>query len=136
MFGWAGKNKNPEFSCKKKSSYEVSIFLGSVGQSDREIFFERDLHYEIGKVQEIEKSKYSNAGWVPVRVSPMTLICGQSYIEKGWQISAINYPKTSTGKRNIDLFMKNLAIHLLKKFNQTRVTLVSPRRTVLYKNEG
>tara|TARA_R110000824_G_scaffold68951_3_gene177738 strand:- start:258 stop:668 length:411 start_codon:yes stop_codon:yes gene_type:complete len=136
MFGWLTGNKKQRVSCKSKGSYEVSIFLGCLGREDGELFFERDLLYVIGMFQEEQRSKYKDAGWIPVRVSPMTIVCGTSYMEKGWQVSAINYPRMSAHRRDIGSFMERLTIHLMKRFDQKRVTLVSPKKTVLYKNES
>jgi hypothetical protein len=136
MLNWLSRNKKQGISRKKKQSYEVSIFLGSLGSESKELFFERDLLYIIGLFQEEQRSKYSDSGWIPVRVSPMTIICGTSYMENGWQISAINYPRMAATTGEIESFMERLTIRLMEKFNQKRVTLVSPKGTVLYKDES
>ena len=142
MFWWLGKSmaasllSGEKFNYKKKPSYEVTIFMGSVDNSTKQEISEEDLCHEIALRQDLEKSKYSIAGWVPVRVSQMTILCGTSYKERGWQISAINYPRTATGKSKIDSFMKNLAKYLLEKFNQHIITLVLPKNTIMYENES
>ena len=142
MFWWLGKSMassllmGKKLNYKNKPSYEVSIFMGSIDNDSKLEIADDDLCHEISVMQEIEKSKYSVAGWVPVRMSQMTLLCGTSYKEKGWEISAINYPRTATGKNKIESFMKTLAKHLLKKFNQHRITLVLPKNTIMYENES
>ena len=111
---------------KKKSPYQVSLYLGSINEETKQAFSVEDLYYEIGKLQDSRK------GWTPVRVSDTTFVCGTKYLEKGWEISAINYPKLPSSSRGIDSFMKDLAVHLLETFKQTTITTVSPCKTIMY----
>jgi hypothetical protein len=116
---------------KKKSPYQVSLYLGSVNEETKEPFFIEDLYYEIGKLQDSRKKL------IPVRVADTTFVCGTKYIEAGWEISAINYPKIPSSPREIDSLMEDLAVHLLKTFKQKTITTISPRKTIMYqRNEG
>jgi len=116
---------------KKSTTYQVNLFLGSINEETKEPFFKRDLYWEIGLFQD------SQEGWVPVRVTPTTFVCGTKYIETGWEITVINYPRASAGTKSIDNFIKGLATHLLEVFKQDRITTTSPTKTVMYeRNES
>ena len=116
---------------KKNATYQVNLFLGSINEETKEPFFKRDLYWEIGLFQDSQKD------WTPVRVTPTTFVCGTKYIETGWEIAVINYPRVSSGTKQIDDFIKGLAIHLLENFKQKRITTTSPNKTIMYeRNES
>jgi len=116
---------------KKNKTYQVNLFLGSINEETKEAFFKRDLYWEIGLFQDSQKE------WTPVRVTPTTFVCGTKYIETGWEITVINYPRVSSGTKQIDDFIKGLAIHLLENFKQNRITTTSPNKTIMYeRNES
>ena len=122
---------NGTMRIKKNRTYQVNLFLGSINEETKEPFFKRDLYWEIGKFQDSQK------GWVPVRVTATTFVCGTHYIETGWEITVINYPRVSSGTKKIDDFIKGLAIHLLETFKQDRITTTSPNKTIMYeRNES
>lgn len=111
---------------KKNRTYEVRIYIGSINETTKRPFSEIALNNKIGAVQEA----FSHI--IPVRVSPTTFVSGDSYREGGWEIAAIKYPRIQTTKREINKFMKKLAIELLQEFKQHRVSMVMPNRIIMF----
>ena len=60
----------------------------------------------------------------------------EKYIEDGWEIAAINYPRAKTDPELIEEFMEILAEDLLVTFQQKRITLVTPRISIMYESEA
>ena len=73
---------------------------------------------------------------VPLRVTRTTFVCAPKYIEDGWEIAAINYPRAKTDPEIIEEFMETLAEDLLVTFQQKRITLVTPSISIMYESEA
>jgi len=104
--------------------YEVKLYLGceqnrlSDCKLDRKIP-KNILITEIGKFQE----NYEGTT-VPVRVTDTTFISDTDYLEDGWEISAINYPRTNHSHGDVLDFMLDLAEYLLQIFLQKRICVL------------
>ena len=115
---------------KTIDTYECRIYIGSIYEDTKAPFYERGLNKYIGEYQD------SFDGTVPVRVTKTAFVCGSKYLEDGWEIAAINYPRAGTDMEKINSFMEGLAKGLLEKFCQKRVTLVTPSTSVMYESEA
>ena len=100
--------------------YEVKLYLGSV-ESEVPIsdpVLKEWLVSSIGAFQEDYKGTT-----VPVRITDTTFV-SDSYVEDGWEVAAISYPRTNhTHKQTLD-FMLDLAEHLLGMFGQSRICVL------------
>tara|TARA_R100001377_G_scaffold73572_1_gene49602 strand:+ start:2068 stop:2472 length:405 start_codon:yes stop_codon:yes gene_type:complete len=110
---------------RSRSTYEVRVYLGSINEETLKSFSKKDLIKEIGLFQE----KYSQT--IPVRVTDTTFVSKTHYTEDGWEVAAINYPRVETESSKIDEFMKDLAVCLLDKFKQNRISIVMPDETLM-----
>ena len=108
--------------------YEVKLYLGSVdsvhdddNRISRLTWEKETLVASIGVFQEIYKGTT-----IPVRITNTTFV-SDGYVEDGWEIAAISYPRTNhTHKQTLD-FMLDLAEHLLERFGQNRVCVLDLR---------
>ena len=112
---------------KTKPFYESRLDVGSKANG-RVAFDQTDLQKYIRSFQ----SGYEEI--IPVRITPTTFVSGEDYIEDGWEISAINYPKIDTNSIDIEIFMKKLAQALLERFNQKRICLMDSSQIIMYEN--
>jgi|TARA_R110000796_G_scaffold34727_2_gene89442 hypothetical protein len=110
---------------RSRSTYEVRVYLGSINEDTLKEFSESELVHEIGIFQESCKQT------IPVRLTSTTFISKTHYMEEGWEIAAINYPRVETESSKIDVFMKDLAVYLLDKFKQNRISIVMPDETLM-----
>ena len=110
---------------RSRSTYEVRVYLGSINEDTSKEFSKSDLVREIGIFQE------SCEQTIPVRITNTTYVCNTNYTEEGWEIAAINYPRVETESSKIDVFMKDLAVYLLDKFKQNRISIVMPDETLM-----
>lgn len=72
---------------------------------------------------------------IPLRITKTRFVAGSVYQENGWEIAAINYPRTNATVQEIDDFMLILAKVLLNKFYQHRVSIVNPREIIMLTGE-
>lgn len=110
---------------RSRSTYEVRVYLGSINEDTLKEFSKSDLAHEIGIFQE------SCDQTIPVRLTDTTFISKTHYVEEGWEIAAINYPRVETESSKIDVFMKDLAVYLLDKFKQNRISIIMPDETLM-----
>lgn len=103
---------------KVRDYYEVRIYLGSVNSVTGENIYGFSLERVIGEIQE----EYGKI--IPVRITETAYISGTNYRERGWEISAINYPKLFVSMSDIKEFMLDLGNRLLKKFGQSRICVI------------
>ena len=109
---------------RSRSTYEVRIYLGSINEETKKEFLEKDLIREVGLYQDSHSQK------IPLRITRTIFVC-EDYSEGGWELAAINYPRTETESKNIDDFMMGLAGHLLEIFKQRRISIVMPQETLM-----
>ena len=115
---------------KTIDTYECRVYVGSIYEDTKVPFYERNLTKFISDYQD------SVDATVPLRVTKTAFVCGSSYLEDGWEIAAINYPRAGTNMEIIKEFMEGLAEGLLERFCQKRVTLVTPHVSVMYESEA
>ena len=114
--------------------YESKIYIGCINHAPMHTIPNvtisiPDLWNTIGKEQE----KYKMV--IPLRVSRTTFISGTRYKEDGFEIAAINYPRTSATIEEIDEFMLILGRRLLTEFWQHRVSIVNPKEIIMLTGE-
>lgn len=115
---------------RSRSTYEVRVYLGSINEDTSKEFSKSDLVREIGIFQE------SCEQTIPVRITNTTYVCNTNYTEEGWEIAAINYPRVETESSKIDIFMKDLAVCLLDKFKQNRISIIMPDETLMIERDS
>lgn len=111
-------------------TFECRLYLGSIYEDSKAFIYEPKLFEEIHRVQNSFKK------YVPLRVTKTTFVCAPKYIEDGWEIAAINYPRAKTDPEIIEEFMETLAEDLLATFQQKRITLVTPSVSIMYESEA
>ena len=110
---------------KVKSSYNIELYIGSVNEDTKKPFTKKELISEISKFQD----EYSIM--IPVCVSDVEFLCGTRYLEKGWKVSVINFPKINVKTKHLNIFMTNLARILLQVFKQNSICVVGSRKTIM-----
>ena len=110
---------------KVKSSYNIELYIGSVNEDTKKPFTKKELISEISKFQD----EYHIM--IPVRISDVEFLCGTRYLEKGWKVSIINFPKIETKPKHLNIFMTNLARILLQVFKQKRICVVGSKKTIM-----
>lgn len=107
-------------------SYECTIFMGSVRHgSEGTRFSKQDVIEEIKYVQAMNSNRK-----VVVRVSDTTFVF-LHYEEKGFKITAIQYPRFPQSEFVIKAFMRELADHLKGHFDQKSVS-ISDSKSITY----
>ena len=86
--------------------------MGSVNYSTEDVYSQDEIELYCGQVQE----EYEYV--IPLRITETTYISELTYQEKGWEITAIDYPKLRFTRKQIRNFMRHLAESLLDKFGQ------------------
>lgn len=101
------------------------MFIGSKEGYDGRIFAREEL---IEKVRQFQKQM----DMVSVRITPTTYLAGD-YVEDGWEIAAINYPRFP---KDPTAFMKNLAIYLISELKQNRISIMTANETFLFESDS
>ena len=104
--------------------YESSLYIGSFDNKTNSYFTEQDLYDCISKFQDLYETM------IPVRVSSTMYLCGVDYKEHGWKISVIDYPPVNADIDTINDFMIEMGKVLHEKFNQHKVSVVTPSSTL------
>jgi len=115
---------------KRRPYYECTIYIGSSMAITKETLTQQELELYCGK----EQHNYEFT--IPVRISPTTFLSGISYQERGWEISAIDYPKLSYNKRQIKAWMRHLAESLILKFQQHTICIIDKDGIIMLENEN
>ena len=115
---------------KTRPYYECSIFIGCINELTKKKFNQKKIERSIAKAQKL----YMRI--IPVRITPTTFISGTTYKEKGWEISAINYPRINAEDSEINSFMNFLAKTLLLEFGQKRISVINPEEITMYENSS
>ena len=118
-----------ELAMKRRPYYECSIYIGSIIDSTGESFTQKELELFCGKVQE----QYEFT--IPLRITTTTFVSDTTYQERGWEITAIDYPKLFYNKRQIKGWMRHLAESLLVKFQQHTICIVDKDGIIMLENE-
>ena len=98
---------------------------------DGEKFTREELIEAIGDYQKTIGQEQAMA----VRVTPTAYVY-QDYVEDGWEIGCINYPRFPKEHKQMHDFMLGLANNLLSRFQQNRMSVVSPTLTVLIESDN
>lgn len=114
---------------KREKTYEAKIYLGSKEAYKGKEFTLEDLTKFIGSFQ---KDKDKDA--CPLRIAECHYMF-EDYIEKGWEVVVINYPRFPKPESKLFEFMSDLAKALLMQFKQNRISLVTPTQTYMYSSE-
>lgn len=109
-------------------TFEVRLYIGSQAGYGGEVYGVERLR-ELIQVQQGTDER----AIIPVRISPTQFVAGE-YVEEGWEVAAINYPRRPKKFSEIYAFMEGLARHLMVTLNQKRVSLVTPETTVMLEN--
>ena len=115
---------------KTKETYEFRIYIGSLYEPNGVPFYEGKLSLEIGKFQD------SYNMMIPIRLTRTSFVCGLDYVENGWEIAIINYPRLKVKIEDLESFAEDLSEHLLDIFHQKRVTLITPTVSITYEEEN
>jgi len=111
-------------------TFECRLYIGSIYEDTKAPFYESKLIQEIHRVQDAFGKP------VPLRVTRTSFVCSPKYIEDGWEIAAISYPRAKTDPERIEEFMEMLAEDLLVTFQQKRITLITPAISIMYESEA
>ena len=104
--------------------YESSLYIGSFDNKTNLCFTEQDLSDCISKFQD------SYDTMIPVRISSTTYLSGTDYKEHGWKVSVIDYPPVNADIDTINDFMIAMGKTLHEKFNQHKISVVTPSSTL------
>lgn len=106
----------------KRADYaECRLYIGSVKGYNGPPFSEAQL---IRVVQDFQRGWEELNGYTHVvRFSKCMFVC-MSYIENGWELSVINYPRRPNKPFEIMKFVKELQEHLMIEFGQNRITVM------------
>ena len=118
----------------KEPYYESKIYMGCVKSRLLKPIYKREIREnEVRQVIGEQQESYHIV--IPLRITKTRFVAGSVYQENGWEIAAINYPRTNTTVQEIDDFMLILAKVLLNKFYQHRVSIVNPREIIMLTGE-
>lgn len=105
-------------------TYQAHIFIGAaIGYSANKYLY-KDLR---AAVQEFQIAQKDFCG---VTITDVEFVVGE-YVEEGYQISTINYPRFPKDPGFIRTFMISLGNHLLRKMEQNRLSVVFPDYTYM-----
>ena len=117
------------YKTKSVKCYESQIYIGNINETTRQAFTQEDIEKFIAQAQ--DEWEYI----IPVRVSETVFVAGSEYKEKGWEISAISYPRLNLEWTEISKFMNHLASLLLENFKQRRVSVVDNYHIVMLESD-
>ncbi len=105
-------------------TYEVKIFIGSCRGYSKDKFSLENL------VEAIQYYQYHCKEYCTVRTTPTEYIAAD-YRETGWEIAVINYPRFPKTEDFVWNWSVNLSQHLLKVFQQNRISIMDSDKTVI-----
>tara|TARA_R110000824_G_scaffold394219_1_gene593853 strand:- start:449 stop:829 length:381 start_codon:yes stop_codon:yes gene_type:complete len=115
---------------KTIGTYECRLYLGSIYEDTKVPFYENRLFKEIHRIQ----NDFGKP--LPLRVTKTVFVCSPKYVEDGWEIAAISYPRAKTNPEMIQEFMEAMAKDFLVTFQQKRITLITPSISIMYESEA
>ena len=110
---------------KSCQTHEVSLYIGNIRGYNGEPFTKDDV---IKAISEYQIAKGNEC--VSVRVTSTTFVV-KDYVERGFEVAAINYPRFPKKPVAIEQFMVGLANCLLITFQQNRISVVGAENTIL-----
>lgn len=111
-------------------TYEAKLYLGSKEAYNGREFSFKELTDFIGKFQ------HERELTCPLRITQCHFMF-EDYLEKGWEVAVINYPRFPKDTVQLKDFMCDLATDLLEHFNQNRISVVCPDLTHMFeRNEA
>ncbi len=116
---------------KTNDFYEARIYIGSREGYNGPKFTKNDLIKEIAAYQ----SEHGLEVCSPVRIAE-TCYLWSDYLEEGWEIGIINYPRMPKPDFRIKLFACNLAQFLVLKFKQNRISVVLPDEIIMFESDN
>jgi len=114
------------YSIKSNSHHEVRLYIGSREHYNGQRFGRDEL---IAAVTEFQRQNTLELAG-PLRFTP-TCYVWDDYIEDGWEIAIINYPRYPKPEAVLNSFMLRLADYLLYRFRQNRISVVFPNEIVM-----
>ena len=118
------------YTVKKNRNYEARIYIGSRARYNGPLFTFSELRAAISKYQHEGGLNACN----PVRITPTTYVW-DDYMEEGWEIAVIDYPRQSKSHIVLRDFTFNLAAYLLERFHQNRMSIVFPDEIVMLESD-
>jgi hypothetical protein len=115
------------FMINRVPSYNVSIYLGKRQQYDGPFFNLEDI---ILLIQKFLTQTVQNCCF---RIEKCVYVTGK-YVEEGFSINLINYPRFPKEFWEIEKMAKELAQYLLIELNQNRISIVTPVNTFMLEN--
>jgi len=113
---------------KIEKTFEVKLYLGSrEAYKGREFSFD-ELTSFIGQFQKDRDDA------CPLRIAQCSFIF-EDYLEQGWEVAVINYPRFPKEEKELWDFMCSLGDALLEHFKQNRITVMSPTQTQMFESE-
>lgn len=114
-------------------TYEARIYIGSREGYNGIIINRARLDFVLKLFQ---KKSIDNVSCLRLtRTSYLANGSNGLYKERGWEISAINYPRSPKTETHIEAMMRRLSSHLLIELKQNRVSLILPDVTTLYTSD-
>lgn len=111
-------------------TWEAKIYVGQREGYDGPFITEQRVSDAIASYQ--RAAPESERGCVRITQTRYQFI---DYVELGWEIGLLQYPRFPLDNVSRAKFAKNLAIHLLNELNQNRVGVVSGINTYLYSQD-
>jgi|TARA_R110000824_G_scaffold27994_4_gene94463 hypothetical protein len=114
-------------------SYSVSLFLGSVDSKSGKSYTKSDLRAAILSFQSSpDVKRWPPEGFFPVRITETEFVSPPDYHEGGWEVTAIQYPRSLANRQVIFDWMDALAEYLSGKFNQNRICVMDSERVTMF----
>lgn len=115
-----------EITLKKSKTFEAKIYMGSRHGYHGPYF---------GKFEVIHAlQKYDMK--ISMRITEtMFCVSNDNYVEQGFEIAFIQYPRYLRTEEELRLVIRDLADYLLVKFHQNRITVVFPDETEMFESE-
>ena len=110
---------------KVLGSYDIELYIGSINEETKEPFIYEELVHEVSIFQD------ECSIMIPVCITNVEFVSGVGYLEKGWKISVINFPRISVKTKELDKFMLDLARILMQVFKQNKVCVVGSKNTIM-----
>jgi small-conductance mechanosensitive channel len=118
------------YTVKKNRNFEARIYIGSRARYVGPLFTFSELRAAISQYQHEKGLEVCN----PVRITPTTYVW-DDYMEDGWEIAVIDYPRRSKSHIVLYDFAYNLGVYLLERFNQNRISIVFPSEIVMLESD-
>ena len=118
------------YTVKKNRNFEARIYIGSRARYVGPLFTFAELRTAISLYQHENGLDACN----PVRITPTTYVWDE-YMEDGWEIAVIDYPRQSKSHIVLRDFTFNLGVHLLERFRQNRISIVFSDEIVMLESD-